>query len=525
MLQHKFIGRFGSLLTVLALTSACAGGEIGDGPGRFRLGPESDGLDGIAQPEEPGVSLAAASCPGASPDVSASDGWLSSKASLPAFGTLYFETMARPTAANLDGLMAVGAVDIDDFAEAAITVRFADDGLVDVRDGDVYTSDLSYAYEPGVWYTVAISADIATETYDVEIGRCGEPKETLISGAQFRYAADVSDQLSTWAVWSSQTAALELSTPMWMASGGCAPATCQSLGQQCGQPSNGCGGSLNCGICGSGDSCASGLCVQDSTPPPAPAPAPVPPPPGAGDPTDRPWEHNTGPSNPGALTPSGSLMITTDGAVYENLDVNGDIWIDADNVTIRNFRINAGGASYGMKVFDGHSGVVIEDGEITGFGSAGILGVGYTASRLHVHTSGGDAFKIQGVGGPTVLQTSFVEKFGLVNGVDHSDAVQSNDSTLTTSNVTIRRNNFYMPNGIGYYPNANFMLQQALSNWVIEENWLDGGTYTVYCYDYTTQVTVRNNFFGRSSLYGLNAPQRPCKSWTGNVWEDTGDPI
>ena len=175
---------------------------------------------------------------------------------------------------------------------------------------------------------------------------------------------------------------------------------------------------------------SSNVCIDDPV---------TPPPPGAGDPTDRPWEHkNTGPSNPGALSPSGSLMITTDGAVYENLDVNGDIYIDADNVTIRNFRIRAGGASYGMKVFDGHSGVVIEDGEITGFGSAGILGVGYTASRLHVHTSGGDAFKIQGVGGPTVLQTSFVEKFGLVNGVDHSDAVQSNDSTLTTSNVTIR---------------------------------------------------------------------------------------
>jgi hypothetical protein len=218
-------------------------------------------------------------------------------------------------------------------------------------------------------------------------------------------------------------------------------------------------------------------------------------------------------------------MITTDGAVYENLNVNGDIYIDADNVTIRNFRINAAGGSYAIKVFDGHRGVVIEDGEITGFRSAGILGVGYTASRLHVHTSGGDAFKIQGTGGPTVLQDSFVEKFGLVDGVDHSDAVQSNDSTLTTSNVTIRRNNFYMPYGIGYYPNANFMLQQSLSNWVIENNWLVGGTYTVYCYDYTTQVTVRNNYFGDGALYGPKAPQRPCKQWSGNTWEDTGAPV
>ncbi len=239
----------------------------------------------------------------------------------------------------------------------------------------------------------------------------------------------------------------------------------------------------------------------------------------------RPWAENTGARNPGALNPSESLTVTTDGAVLKDLDISGGITINANDVTIGNFRIDATGRSYGINIVDGHSGILIEDGEITGFGSAGILGVGYTGTRLHVHTSGGDAFKIQGVGGPTILEDSFVEKFGLVDGVDHSDAVQSNDSTLTTSNVTIRRNNFYMPAGIGYYPNANFMLQQALSNWVIEENWLNGGTYTVYCYDYTTQVTVRNNFFGRDALFGLNAPQRPCKEWVGNVWEDTGKPL
>jgi hypothetical protein len=77
----------------------------------------------------------------------------------------------------------------------------------------------------------------------------------------------VSDQLSTWGVWSSQAAALELSTPTWMASGGCAPATCQSLGQECGQPSDGCGGSLNCGGCGSSQACASGGVCVDVTPP------------------------------------------------------------------------------------------------------------------------------------------------------------------------------------------------------------------------------------------------------------------
>ena len=143
VLKHHFIRRFGLLVSVLVLASACAGGEIDDGGSR--RGPEAS---------DPEVSPLA--CPGASPDVNAQNGWRSSEASQPADGALRFELKARPTAANLDGLVAVGAEDIDGFAKAAIAVRFADNGLVDVRDGAFYSSDLAYPYEPGVWYSIAI---------------------------------------------------------------------------------------------------------------------------------------------------------------------------------------------------------------------------------------------------------------------------------------------------------------------------------------------------------------------------------
>ena len=52
----------------------------------------------------------------------------------------------------------------------------------------------------------------------------------------------------------------------------CTPNTCQSLGRECGGASDGCGGNLNCGGCGSGESCSSGVCVADpvsSLPPPS----------------------------------------------------------------------------------------------------------------------------------------------------------------------------------------------------------------------------------------------------------------
>jgi hypothetical protein len=181
---------------------------------------------------------------------------------VPAEGVLWLEFEARPTDANLDGLLAVGAETIDDIDKAAISVRFADDGFVDVGDGAFYASDMIYPYEPGVWYSIGISADIDTKTYDVEIGPCGQPREPLIEDASFRDNAEVSGELSTWAVWSSQRAALEVSTPAWMASGECVPATCESLGRECGQLSDGCGGTLECGGCGNTELCDSGLCVE-----------------------------------------------------------------------------------------------------------------------------------------------------------------------------------------------------------------------------------------------------------------------
>jgi len=527
--KYNFISQLGVFLSILVLASACAGGEIGDivgapgpGPGyddiNDGIGETPSDIDGIGETPSDIVPDGPTACPGASPDVSASDGWVSSEASLPAFDGLYFQFKARPTAANLDGLLAVGAEDINDFAKAAIAVRFAEDGLVDVRDGSVYSSDVSYAYDAGAWYTVAVSADITTETYDVEIGRCGEPRETLIKGASFRYDANVSDQLRTWAVWSSQAAPLELSTPTWMTSGGCAPATCQSLGQECGQPSDGCGGSLDCGGCGSGEACASGLCVDNSTPPPEPTPRSAPtPPPGDG---ERPWAHNTGPTTPESLTPAGYTVISTPGAVVEGYDFSDTVTIAANNVTLRNFRITGG--LYGIRVNAGTTGFVAEDGEIIGSSSAGIYANGQiTARRLHIHDHQADGMKIEGSN--SLIEACFIEKLGMVAGA-HADGNQS----YAGNNITFRGNNFWMPHpgtpnfpGGSYKSNSAHIIKGSSQNFYIDGNWMNGGAYTMYCTSPNTHVT--NNFFGRDFNFGTR--NGTCAEWTNNRFEDNGELI
>jgi len=330
----------------------------------------------------------------------------------------------------------------------------------------------------------------------------------------------VSDQLSTWAVWSSQAAALELSTPTWMTAGGCAPATCQSLGQECGQPSNGCGGSLNCGSCGSGEMCSSGLCVDAAVTIPPPSP-------GDG---SRPWAHNTGPSDPGAITPyTGPSTITTDGAVYENFSYTGRLTIDADNVTIRNFTIDGNGTLYALQVLPGATGFYAENGEIYDGGSALIYdqGTNNTFKRLHIHDGNKDGMTMHGSG--VLVEGCFVEKIGM--GVNtHPDAV-ANGAT-SSSNQTFRGNNFFVPYagtpgwpGSPYESNAVFIFNDlgTYSNIVIDGNWINGGNYSIYC---STGMQVTNNLFGRDYNFGTHTSHKggSC-AWSNNRWEDTGDPL
>ena len=253
-----FFGSLGPHLSIIILLGAWRGAKSVISQAEFEiwsrrhLGPQA------VDPSNPAPLY----CAGGSPDVAARNGWRSSDAIEPASDVLDFDFKARATAANLDGLVAVGVESIDDFDKAAIAIRFAGNGLVDVRDGGGYASDIRYPYSPGVWYSIGVSADIDNGTYDVEIGPCGEPRQKLIDDAAFRDDAPAANELGTWAVWSSQSASLEVSTPAWIPLGDCVPTTCASLGHECGQPSDGCGGFLDCGVCGSDTICDSGICVE-----------------------------------------------------------------------------------------------------------------------------------------------------------------------------------------------------------------------------------------------------------------------
>ncbi len=242
----------------------------------------------------------------------------------------------------------------------------------------------------------------------------------------------------------------------------------------------------------------------------------------------KPTAANTGPSNRSVLSaanvPPGT--ITTNGATYENFSATGTIVIDADNVTLRNFKIDQRYNYYGIQIKNGHSGILIEDGEIYNIQSAGLMGVGFTARRLYIHESNSDAMKIQGSGGPTLVEYSYIEKVGKA-----ADSHPDGNQTQGGSNITFRYNNIHMPSpgtssypGAPYKANATFMLQRSISNLVIENNWMNGGSYTIYCPGESPDgVVVRNNVFGRDFTYGTRSG--PCSQWYGNIWQDTGGTV
>ena len=241
-------------------------------------------------------------------------------------------------------------------------------------------------------------------------------------------------------------------------------------------------------------------------------------------PNVKPGPMNTGVTPP--LTASESLTIKENNALVENLDIDGCIKVEANNVTIRNVRIDCSGL-YGINIVSGYIGTLIEDVEILGMQSSGILGSEFTLRRANIHDSGGDAIK------PTrnaLIEDSWFHRLGYITD-SHSDGVQM----VSGENVTMRGNNFDMPYDLEGFTNSQCMIIQTnngpIDNILIEGNWLNGGGYCVQIndkgngYGGPTNVRIINNKFGRDCQFGILRFRDSSPTLSGNVWEQTGEPI
>ena len=101
--------------------------------------------------------------------------------------------------------------------------------------------------------------------------------------------------------------------------------------------------------------------------------------------------HNVGVPQGTTLTTSGSLTVTTNGAVINGVNItNGSITVNADNVTIENSRIDCNcEASRGFAIMEpnGHSGLTVKDSEVSDgniYAGGGMGGTNYF-TRLYMH--------------------------------------------------------------------------------------------------------------------------------------------
>ncbi len=142
---------------------------------------------------------------------------------------------------------------------------------------------------------------------------------------------------------------------------------------------------------------------------------------------DFPSAATTGLSDASVLSPSATVIVTTPGAVIENLDVTGTIVVKADNVTIRNVRVRKSvGASYGIKTgFGEYTGTVIEHVELDGqrdvSGNSGSIGVccdSYTLRHANVY-----GFRVSAImSGDNVIENSWMHDHWGANG-SHGEAI------------------------------------------------------------------------------------------------------
>lgn len=228
---------------------------------------------------------------------------------------------------------------------------------------------------------------------------------------------------------------------------------------------------------------------------------------------------NTGVPSGTSLTPSGSITVTANGAVVENLDISGSITVLANNVTIRKVRITSGDY-YPIRYFDNdNTGLLVEDSEIVGLSgnvTSAIAFDHYTARRLNIHGMA-DGLKADA---DVLIEDCWIHD--LSNGPsEHNDGVQSTGG----KGVTIRHNSI---SGASNAAVQTGDLGGATEDLTIEDNLLSGGGWTLNIRGTgatrPTNTRVINNRFGRDAAYGPWAIDDPNPTITGNVYDD-GSPI
>jgi hypothetical protein len=237
---------------------------------------------------------------------------------------------------------------------------------------------------------------------------------------------------------------------------------------------------------------------------------------------------NTGVPAGTALTPSGSITITTAGAVVSGLDINGTVNINANNVTFQSSRVTSNDFVV-VRIQNGRTGVVIQDVEVNGVGTGndgdnGIAGEGATIRRVNIYNVENGLTPMSS-NSPMLLEDSYIHDLKS-SGEPHYDGIQI-DGGL--ANITIRHNTVSNPFG----QTSAVMIDNwfgTIANVTVDNNRLMGGGYTVYSDGQFTGGSITGVSFTNNRLkkgqYGYSSINHNTNlTWSGNVDDVTGQPV
>jgi hypothetical protein len=229
---------------------------------------------------------------------------------------------------------------------------------------------------------------------------------------------------------------------------------------------------------------------------------------------------NTG-ANCSSLTPSGSITVTTNGAVVEGKNISGSITIQASDVTIRNDCVTSSGI-YPVRFVSG-SNLTVEDTTITGRGGGCARAVepaGGSTTMDRLNISGcEDGIQMYD---HDVLENSYIHDLAFFGG-SHNDGVQQNGG----HDDVVKHNTIFNPHN--QTSCVNFTTDfGGISDITITGNLLNGGNYTVYSRSggngNPTGVSVTGNHFGGADVFGLLSADGSV-AWSGNVADSSGQAV
>lgn len=222
---------------------------------------------------------------------------------------------------------------------------------------------------------------------------------------------------------------------------------------------------------------------------------------------------------------SGRLTVTTPNTIISNKHFLSDVVISANNVTIQNSLLDAGGY-FPITVTDGYTGAVIQDCEINGgsFGQQGIRGSNMTVLRCNIHhiengIDPGSNVIIRDCYIHDLTATSPPRAANQVPG--HFDGIEHFGGT----NVLVDHCTILLPSDTGCY---NGTSQFGNITATIQNSKLRGGTYNIYAdatqgVKGTVNLTVTNCRLGGAQygyfyINGIGASINHSQ----NINDDTG---